>query len=149
MHSSHVPKQVKQRGLWIKATLSDSCSDMKFFLLIHEHLQDKYWKENQAVYPCQWPFQKTSSHTGVLEESCDLLLVEWRTYMSISLKMSAWKMKRKNCPEVKVHDVQIGFSFFDGRLEGWPGHKCWLIVFILPVTSKMASSINNSTCLAI
>ena len=39
--------------------------------------------------------------------------------MSISLKMSAWKMKRKNCPEVKVsHDVQIGFSFFDGRLEG-------------------------------
>ena len=22
--------------------------------------------------------------------------------MSISLKMSAWKMKRKNCPEVKV-----------------------------------------------
>ena len=38
--------------------------------------------------------------------------------MSISLKKSAWKMKRKNCPEVKVHDVQIGFSFYDGRLEG-------------------------------
>ena len=38
--------------------------------------------------------------------------------MSISLKMSAWKMKRKNCREVKVHDVQIGFSFFFFFLEG-------------------------------
>jgi len=25
---------------------------------------------------------------------------------------------KKSCLEVKVHDVQIGFSFFDGRLEG-------------------------------
>lgn len=92
---------------------------MKFFLLIHKHLQDKYWKENQAVYIIiPVTLSKTSSHTGVLGESCDLLLMEWRTYMYISLKKTAWKMKKQSCLEVKVHDVQIRFSFFDGRLEG-------------------------------
>ena len=146
MHSSRVPKQVKQRGLWIKATLSDSCSNMKFFLLIISIYKINIGRTIKQFIPVT--LSKTSSYGCFKGVMWPPLSGVEDLHVHLPQKV-CMEDEKKSCLEVKVHDVQIGFSFFDGRLEGWPGHECWLIVFILLVTNKMASSIDNSTCLAI